>query len=95
MRTLILGLVLLVSACGNGLGGVCGEGKNPPKQDACDPGIIPDTSAKVCKDAMGVAFICRNGLGYCVVCNGGSFSDGCTITNNGTDSYCVHSCGDC
>jgi hypothetical protein len=93
MRTMILGLVLLASACGNSFG-IC-DLKNPPKQDACAAGIVPDTSANVCKDSNGAVFICRNGLGYCVVCNGGSFANGCTMTNNGTDSYCIHDCSDC
>ncbi len=94
MRTLMIGLFLTFAAACGSTGGVCNL-KQTPKQDACDPGVVPNASAKACKDATGSDFICRDGLGYCVVCNMGSFSDGCTITDNGTDSYCVHDCGDC
>ena len=64
MKTILLGLVLLASACGNSFG-VC-DPKSTPKEDACAAGIVPDTSAKVCKDSTGSAFICHNSLGYCV-----------------------------
>jgi hypothetical protein len=93
MRTLLIGFVLVLSAaCSKD--SVC-EQSAKVNGDACVPGINPDPNATSCKDDQGNLYICRGGLGFCVVCNGGNFSDGCTITNNGITSYCVHDCDHC
>jgi hypothetical protein len=92
MRTLLI-TALLALGCGNN--SVCQLKSHPTGADVCAPGVNPDPKAQGCSDAAGNPFICRSGLGFCVVCAGASFSDGCTMTGNGSTAYCVHDCNDC